>query len=67
MNTMLSTTWTWAKARLGVLGRENGAGLAEYILLVGFIAVMIVGIVIGFRTVLGGAIQQAGQNLSQFK
>jgi len=46
---------------------DRGATIAEYVLLVGFIAVVIIGIVIGFRNFLGDALTNAGNQLSNFK
>lgn len=49
------------------LSDERGATIAEYVLLVGFIAVMIIVVVIGFRSMIGGALTDAGQQLQNFK
>ncbi|MCG0239603.1 MAG: hypothetical protein L6E13_10515 [Firmicutes bacterium] len=66
MLTQVRSVWGYARARWGLFRSDRGASLAEYVLLVGFIAVMVIAGVIAFREVIQDALQRAGDKLSDF-
>jgi len=59
--------WRYTRARWGLIQSDRGASLAEYVLLVGFIAVMVIGAVILFREAIQGALERAGNDLKDFR
>lgn len=64
---MLEMVWNgWRYLKAQMRRSQPGATLSEYIMLIGFIAVMLIAIVIGFRTIMGQAITNAGNQLSTF-
>ncbi len=55
--------WTWLRARFG--RDERGADLVEYLLLLGLIAIAVMGAVLFLSSQLRPTFSQAGSHLSQ--
>lgn len=52
----------------GELRRDRrGAGIGEYILILGFVAVMLIGTVVAFRGEIQGAFTRMGNDLRNFR